>query len=253
MAFCPSCGKMLPPTGVCDCGYNANAGAAPQNYGQQAAGAGAPGAAGAAGSGAFGEAINVFVGAFKNPATNSQGVFIGKISPTAGFILGGAYCLLMWITLMLMFLGKAPIININGNLMGMKFLPAFLFGLLGAVVFVILRFISSIFIYALSKNNAVNIPKIFAAQCIDTVLPGCILLIGSFFTFISLYFAVFFFILFAMIIVYQQIDMLKKLSGNINNNKLFIRFVLYVLYVALILTILYLCYVKITSAQGNFM
>ena len=73
MAFCPSCGKVLPPNGVCECGYTAAAAPAPKNNGQ----AGAPGAAGAAGSGAFGEAVNVFVGAFKNPATNSQGVFTG--------------------------------------------------------------------------------------------------------------------------------------------------------------------------------
>ena len=57
MAFCPSCGKVLPPNGVCECGYTAAA-PAPQNNGQ----AGAPGAAGSAGSGAFGEAVNVFVG-----------------------------------------------------------------------------------------------------------------------------------------------------------------------------------------------
>ena len=56
MAFCPSCGKVLPPNGVCECGYTAAA-PAPQNNGQ----AGAPGAAGSAGSGAFGEAVNVFV------------------------------------------------------------------------------------------------------------------------------------------------------------------------------------------------
>ena len=244
MAFCPSCGKVLPPNGVCECGYTAAA-PAPQNNGQ----AGAPGAAGAAGSGAFGEAVNVFVGAFKNPATNSQGVFTGKISTTAGFILAGAYCLITWITLMLMFLGKAAIINIDGNVMGMKFLPSFLFGLLGGVVFVIVRFISSILIYVFCKNSAVNIPQIFAAQCVDVVLPACIILVGSFFTFISIYFAVFFFILYALIVVYQQIDLIKRLSGNVNSNKLFIRFIVYILCMA---PILYLCYVKITSAGGNF-
>ena len=249
MAFCPSCGKALPPNGVCECGYNAAAAQA-QNNVQPAAGA--PSSAGAAGSGAFGEAINVFVGAFKNPATNSQGVFTGKISTTAGFILAGAYCLITWITLMLMFLGKGAIINVDGNVMGMKFLPSFLFGLLGGVVFVIVRFISSILIYVFSKNNAVNIPQIFAAQCVDVVLPSCIILVGSFFTFISLYFAVFFFILYAFIVVYQQIDLIKRLAGNVNSNKLFIRFIIYILCMALILTILYLCYVKITSATGNF-
>lgn len=249
MAFCPSCGKVLPPNGVCECGYTAAAAPAPKNNGQ----AGAPGAAGAAGSGAFGEAVNVFVGAFKNPATNSQGVFTGKISATAGFILAGAYCFLMWITLLLMFLGKAPMINLDGNVSGMKFLPAFLFGLLGAVVFVVLRFISSILIYVLSKNNAVNIPKIFAAQCADICLPTCILFVGSLFSFISIYFAVFFFIIFAMIIIYQQIDLLKRLAGNVNANKMFIKYVIYVLCVALIMTILYLCYFKISTAMGNFM
>lgn len=246
MAFCPSCGKVLPPNGVCECGYTAAP--APQNNGQ----AGAPGAAGAAGSGAFGEAINVFVGAFKNPATNSQGVFTGKISPTAAFILGGAYCFITWITLMLMLLGKAGMVNLDGNVSGMKFLPAFLFGLLGAVVFVIVRFISSILIYAICKNGAAGIPKIFAAQCVDTVLPVCVIFVGSLFSFISIYFAVFFFIVFALIVIYQQIDMIKRLSGNVNANKLFIRFVIYVLVMALILTILYLCYFKISTATGNY-
>ena len=246
MAFCPSCGKALPPNGVCECGYNAAAAQAQNNLKP------VTGASGAAGSGAFGEAINAFVGAFKNPATNSQGVFTGKISTSAGFILAGAYCLITWITLMLMFLGKGAIINAGGNSMGMKFLPSFLFGLLGGVVFVIVRFISSILIYVFCKNSAVNIPQIFAAQCVDVVLPACIILVGSFFTFISIYFAVFFFILYALIVVYQQIDLIKRLSGNVNSNKLFIRFIVYILCMALILTILYLCYVKITSAGGNF-
>ena len=246
MAFCPSCGKALPPNGVCECGYNAAAAQAQNNVKPAA------GASGAAGSGAFGEAINAFVGAFKNPATNSQGVFTGKISTSAGFILAGAYCLITWITLMLMFLGKGAIINVAGNAMGMKFLPSFLFGLLGAVVFVIVRFISSILIYVFSKNNAVNIPQIFAAQCVDIVLPACLILVGSFFTFIAIYFAVFFFILYGCIVVYQQIDLIKRLSGNVNSDKLFIRFVIYILCMALILTILYLCYAKITTAMGNF-
>ena len=248
MAFCPSCGKVLPPNGVCECGYTAAP--APQNNGQ----AGTPGAAGAAGSGAFGEAVNVFVGAFKNPATNSQGVFTGKISPTAGFILGGVYALGAWLSLMLILLGKGSFVNLIAGAMfgatgGFSFLPAFLFGLLGAVIFVLIRFISSILIYALCKNNAVNIPKIFAAQCVDTVLPGCVLLIGALFQFITIYFAVFFFIIFGCIILYQQIDLIKKLSGNINSNKLFIRFVIYLLCMAVILTIAYLIYVKI--CMGN--
>ncbi|MBR4780951.1 MAG: hypothetical protein IK014_06295 [Lachnospiraceae bacterium] len=232
MAFCPSCGKVLPPNGVCECGYTAAP--APQNNGQ----AGAPGAAGAAGSGAFGEAINVFVGAFKNPATNSQGVFTGKISPTAGFILGGLYCLGLWLTLTLMLLGCS-----------MSFVPSMLFGLLGAVVFVIIRFISSILIYALSKNNAVNIPKIFAAQCVDTVIPGCVLLLGALFGFITTYFALFFFIIYFSMILYQQISMLKKLAGNINANMMFIKFSLFVLWLAFIGTICYLIFNQVLIAQ----
>lgn len=248
MAFCPSCGKVLPPNGVCECGYTAAA-PAPQNNGQ----AGAPGAAGSAGSGAFGEAINVFVGAFKNPATNSQGVFTGKISPTAGFILGGVYFLGLWLSLMLILLGKGSFANLMasqiGTVGGFRFAPALLFGLLGAFIFCVVRFISSILIYAICKNGAVNIPKIFAAQCVDTVLPGCILLIGALFQFITIYFAVFFFILYACVILYQQIDMMKKLSGNINSNKLFIRFVVYLLCMAVILTIMYLIYVKV--CMGN--
>lgn len=236
MAFCPSCGKVLPPNGVCECGYTAAA-PAPQNNGQ----AGAPGAAGAAGSGAFGEAVNVFVGAFKNPATNSQGVFTGKISATAGFILGGLYCLGLWLTLTLMLLG-----------LGMKFLPCMLFGLLGAVVFIIIRFISSILIYALSKNNAVNVPKIFAAQCVDTVIPGCVLLLGALFGFITVYFAVFFFIIYFSIILYQQVDILKKLAGNINANKMFIKFSLFVLWLAFIGTICYLIFIQVSTSMGNY-
>ena len=55
-----------------------------------------------------------------------------------------------------------------------------------------------------------------------------------------------------LFIIYQQVDLLKRLSGNVNANKLFIKYVIYVLCVALIMTILYLCYFKISTAMGNF-
>jgi S-adenosylmethionine:tRNA-ribosyltransferase-isomerase (queuine synthetase) len=47
-------------------------------------------------------------------------------------------------------------------------------------------------------------------------------------------------------------DILKKLAGNINANKMFIKFSLFVLWLAFIGTICYLIFIQVSTSMGNY-
>ena len=209
-----------------------------------------------AGPNPFAEAFKAIPKCFTKPAEVSKDALDGKITLGSGFVLAGLYFVCTWLSLMFILLGKGSFMNlITGSMgyrsaVGFRFLPAFLFGLLGAAIFLIIRIVSGVITYATCKNGTTNISKVLTAMFVDTVLPACVLFVGSLFQFATIYFAVFFFVIYFALILYKQIELIKNLSANISSNKIFIRFLLVLLWLALILTIAFLIYAQICTADN---
>jgi len=250
MAYCPFCGKQLPPDGVCSCQANkvnnapaeAVQNAAPQQpVPQQVPPQAVPVAPAApAGPNPFGEAFKLFGSVFKKPAETSQDVFTGKISVASGMVLGGLYFLVVWISMLLLLLGE------GGH---MKFLRAFGYGALAALFFCGMRVGAAALISVFAKNKNAGFVKVLAALCVDTIILDCVLIVMSLFQFATVYFAVFFMLIYVGLVFYQNIEMLKNLSTGMSKNKAFWLNVTLLCFYALIIMIAYIIYNNVVTAS----
>ena len=157
-----------------------------------------------AGPSVFGEAIRLFTLAFKNPLGAKQEVLEDKVPIGSPMILGGVYFFVVWWALTLLLVGSCSI----------KFLPAWGFGALGGLFFYGIRCGAAFLISVFSKNPNAKFVKTVAAMFVDTVLLDCILIVMMLFQFATVYFAVFFLLIYLGLIFYQNTELFRKLSGT---------------------------------------
>ena len=192
-----------------------------------------------AGPNPFGEAFKTFGSYFVNPAGTRDKVLDGKVSIGAGLILGGLYFLVLWISMTLL---------LSGNGGHLKFLPAFGFGILAAIVFCGLKCGAAGLILLLSKRKGTGFARILATLCVDTVLADCILIIMSLFQFATMHFAVFFMLIYLALILYGNFETLRTLSTDASDNKLFWNNLVMICAYAFILMISYIIFCNIPAS-----